>query len=732
LVSQLVHVLKLDEALVVAKQATERFPHLSRTWLDLATVHQHRGVLQDEIAALERACDIDPTLTTSARALAAAYERGGQMDQARAAYERAMRHSAFDGMLHAAYASLLWRQRLPQEACASVEQALRLTPGLPFAWAQLSDWSAQSGDPMRVVQFARALSSERGGEPEVWLSLARYLPTTQMAEALAAVERALQLDRQSIDAWDLKATLLAVAERFDEAVKACMEGMAACAADVHLLAGRRAWVEAQRRQMPEAIRQIKEVLANNQGYAWGWHELVSWLLHTEATAEALDALDRMRKIWPHDPAVNRKRAFLLLRQGNKPAAKEAFAAVLAASPTDVSAAHNLLDLQLEASDMQGARATLDAMQTHQPGAPTLAVEIRLHLHARNVDAACAALERLCASRDPDAWPMDSACELFRHAQASDRALRIIERALRLPDVHPHAGAAIVRLLAARMMFVRATRFFLKLPPGELRRHAALPLVQAFAENKCRLLLRLVLWRRSEALRADDLAWGQVGYALVNVKRMQKAVDWLSDWRARPNVQSWMLFNYCLALRYLGRYEEANDVAEHVIQTWGHREGSGDMHLFLAIERALVGATRAAQEHLQRASVRSNVRYDQQMLALTKALVEFHSTPPAQRRGRFAAIKGALSEQFAAPTLVKSMRDVRRTFWRAAEVFRRDGAGFDAWLWSRWKLHWQWSLLLTIPAIGAVGLALGVAMVHGLSPGIIILVAVLSFLRRSQR
>jgi hypothetical protein len=79
-----------------------------------------------------------------------------------------------------------------------------------------------------------------------------------------------------------------------------------------------------------------------------------------------------------------------------------------------------------------------------------------------------------------------------------------------------------------------------------------------------------------------------------------------------------------------------------------------------------------------------------------------------------------------------MRDVRRTFWRAAEVFRRDGAGFDAWLWSRWKLHWQWSLLLTIPAIGAVGLALGVAMVHGLSPGIIILVAVLSFLRRSQR
>src|SRR5262245_7377833 len=105
----------------------------------------------------------------------------------------------------------------------------------------------------------------------------------------------------------------------------------------------------------------------------------------------------------------------------------------------------------------------------------------------------------------------------------------------------------------------------------------------------------------------------------------------------------MLFNYCLALRYAGRLEGADEVAEHVRQTWGHREGSGDMHLFLAGERALVGAVRAAQEHLDLASVRSNVRYDQQMLALTKALVDFHRTSLAERRGRFAAIKAALRE-----------------------------------------------------------------------------------------
>jgi len=732
LISQLVHVLQIEEALTVARQATERFPHLPRTWLDLATVQRHLGKLQEEIAALERACDIDPALAASARALAAAYERGGQMDRARAAYERAMRHSAFDVMLHAAYASLLWRQRMPEEACASVEKALRLAPAFLSAWDQLSDWSIHSGDPARVVRFARALSSERGGEPDVWLSLARHLPAADMAERLAAVERTLALDRQLIDAWDMKATLLALAERFDEAVKACMTGMAACTVDVHLLAGRRAWVEAQRRQMAEAIRQMKEVLANNQGYAWGWHELVTWLLDTQATDEALTALDKMRQIWPHDPAVNRKRALLLLRRGDKPAAREAFAAVLAASPTDAAAAHNLFDLQLESSDVQGAIATLGAMQTHQPGAATLAVEIRLRLHTREVDAACAAFERLCASPDPEAWPMDLACEVFQRAQQADRALRVVKRAVRAGAVHPYAGATIVRLLAAQQMFMPATWFFLRLPPGELRRHAAPALMQVFAQSKCRLLLRLVLWRRREVLRADDLAWGQVGYALVNVNRLRQAAHWLSDWRSRPHVQSWMLFNYCLSLRYLGRYEEANEVAEYVSQTWGHREGSGDMHLFLAIESALVGATGAALEHLQRASIRNNVRYDVQMLALTKALLDFHRTPLKERRERFAAIKEALSEQFAAKKLFRSMRDVRRTFWRAAEVFRREGAVFDAWRWSRWKLHWQWSLLLTLPAVGGLALLLGVALINGFSPAVILLVAVLSLLRRAQR
>jgi hypothetical protein len=169
------------------------------------------------------------------------------------------------------------------------------------------------------------------------------------------------------------------------------------------------------------------------------------------------------------------------------------------------------------------------------------------------------------------------------------------------------------------------------------------------------------------------------------------------WRARANVQSWMLFNYCLALRHLGRYEEAGEVARHVVQEWPHREGSGDMRLFLAVESALEGSIPEAEEHLRLATVRRDVGYDVQIQALTRALVEFWQTPQSERRKRFAGLRDQLDPQFGSLQLATSMRDMRRTFRRAGEVFVREGAGPLAWIWFKRKQYWQWTLPFLVTA-----------------------------------
>jgi hypothetical protein len=223
----------------------------------------------------------------------------------------------------------------------------------------------------------------------------------------------------------------------------------------------------------------------------------------------------------------------------------------------------------------------------------------------------------------------------------------------------------------------------------------------------------VLWRRAEVLNSDDAAWGQVGFALSTFQKLRRAVDWMADWRQRGDVQPWMLFNYCLALRHVGRYADADEVARHVTQAWEHRDGSSDMYLFLAVEAALSGAVSDARAHLERATARESTVYDQQMLALARALTVFQAADPAQRRQLFPELRRRLQPHFNAELLSRSLRDARVTFGRAAELFRREGAGGDAWLWAQWNLHWRRLLVVGVPMGVAVILMMRIHLYYGM-------------------
>jgi tetratricopeptide (TPR) repeat protein len=590
---------------------------------------------------------------------------------------------------------------MPAEALTAVEHALLIAPDYQHAWEQLSDWAAQCGDGERATRFARELLKKHSGEPSVWLMLARTLPVSAPEERIDAAKRAVDLDRRSALAWDLWAELLTLAERFDDAAGVCRQGEAACAADAFMLSGRRAWIEAQRGRIPDAIESMREVLATNRGYSWGWYQLVYWLTQTELLAEAEAALETMRQMWPHDAWVHRQLAVLLLKRKDTEAAKAAFSKALELAPNDINAAHNLLQLQLQTSDLAGGLATLQTMQLHQPGTYTLAAEIDLRLAQDDLDSAARCLGTLATLPDPDPWPIDSAVETFQRTFHYGQAKRVLERAVRSRDANPQVAAALIRLYANAGSFLSAARLFMKLPAGEQQRRAAAPLMQLLAENDRKALFRWVLRRKADVLKADAAAWGQVGYGLTRFGMLARVADWLADWRGRDGVQPWMLFNYCLALRDVGRYSESVEVARHVIDHWAHRDGSSDMHLYLAVEAALAGAVRDARQHLERATVRENVAYDQQLLALAHALTEFHEAEPDLRGRLFPKIRERLNPQFSGYRFARSMRDARRTFVRAAEVFVREGAGPFAWMWFRWKLHWRWTYV--VAPLASVGL-----------------------------
>ncbi len=699
LVSQLGHLGQLSEARDRAAEATERFPYLPRAWLDLAQVHRWRNEPDEEIAAAERAFEINPAWNSATLALTDALERRGRLDAAQRIFERALLHSATDPQLHASQAHLLWRLRQPEAAFAAVERALRLAPGFDWAWALLLDWAASSGQAERPATFARGLTQERRGEMWTWLMLARVLKSpAEKAERLAAVERGLELDPGSVEAWDLKAELLAQDERFQDAIQACEEGIAACATEVHVLRGRRAWIEAQRRRLPDAVCLMRTVLAENASYAWGWSQLAHWLTEQKNWVEAAATLEHMRQLRPRDPWALRQLGVLRLRQNERAQAQEAFDAALRLSPTDACAAHSIFDLQLQAGDLSGAASTLRVMQTHQPGAPTLAAEVLLLLSNREWSGADKALRALCQSPDPDPWAINVATEAFERGGWSTRVAWVLKDALAKRPCHPQVGAAVIRVLLNQRKGLAAVRLFLRLAPGELQTRAAVPLVQGLAAQNSRVLLWWLLRRRREVFAQNDDAWGQVGFALSQFNRQKQVVEWLADWQTRPNAQPWMLFNLCLAFRDLGRYEEGNVLARHVVDTWGHREGSAGLRLFLGVEDALAGDLESASLHLKLAVARKDVPHDQALLALAQAILEFRQTPVAERARQSRTIRQTLARRLSAWALFRSKKDVRRTFQRAGDVFTREGGGRLAYWWVVWRLNWQWLLLLVSPLL----------------------------------
>ena len=688
LVSQLRHLGQLDEARDLAQKATARFPHLPLVWLELATVHQWRGEADGEIQALERAFGISPAWSRSAITLAEALERHDRLEDARGVYQRALRHSPQDAQIHAFHGRLLWRLREQEAAFAAIEQALRLAPGYDWPWSMLMEWAGACGNPGRAEEFSRVLTRERPGEMRVWLMLARVLrDSAALSERLDAVAKAVELDPLSTEAWNLKAELLAGAECFNEAIRACQEGEEVCTSQVHILRGRRAWIEACRRQYPEAVRLMREVLAENSSYTWGWNQLAAWLVELGQIEEAAAAIEQLQRLCPRDPWVYRQLGFLRLKKKDQRGAREAFAKALRLAPGDVYSAQNIFDLQLQANDLQGAAATLRVMEIHQPGVRTLASQALLHLRAGEYSSGESAFEKLCVAPDPDPWPLEAVADALKRAGRAERANKILRDALKIPFCNPQAGAAYVRLCTSQKQAFRAVSCFMRFKPGELQRRAAAPLVQGLAQLQSRRLLQWLIWLRRDVLARDDAAWGWVGYACLNLKWRKKAIRWLSDWQSRANVEPWMVFNLCAALRHHGRYDEANALARYVLEHWEHREGSADMRLFLALEEALAGDVPRANEHLEKVVAREDSAYDLDLLALAKALVEFQQAPTAERPARFEAVRQKLTTHFTAGRLGQSMKDVRRSFRRTGRFLALNGGGWRARLWFARKLLW---------------------------------------------
>jgi cellulose synthase operon protein C len=613
---------RIDEALVKAKEATERFSLVPRLWLDLAHVHQLRGDGAGERAALEQAVRINPAWGTAARELAAAAERAGDFASARAAMEQAIHRAPLDAYNHGGLAQMLWKLGEKEAALDRLSQAVRLEPGYDWAWGRLAEWARELNRREVPEKLARDLTDRYPGEARSWMVLAQTLDgSDRLEERLSALATAIRLNPRLVDAHDLKAALLAGAGRFAEALEACGGDDAPLS-----LRGRAAWIEARRGNRPAAVAKMTAVVRADPGYYWGWMQLAEWHSEDGNKEGYLDAARHLVRLEPQNEAALGTLADAKLKSGDRAGAKADFRRSIELEPDFALGLMKLFDLHVEDKEIEKAGQVLALARKHIGGPFVVAREVQLAAAEKRIDEAVERLRTLCGMATEDRWPFVAALTAVSEAGEAGKARAAMLEAASTERGNPVSGSVWARSAAEAGAWPELREGLARLRPRPaVWSEAASEFVRALAASSEASTLKPFVAEERERLRSTAQTWAAVGNALESSGDPEGCIEWMSDWRTRPEVRPWMLSALVVCLRDRQRDEEALEAGKRALAM--EPDHSYALHrLWTAFEEAAQGRLEAARAATAEIAPESLNGYYRCLRGLVQALVEGSPEP----------------------------------------------------------------------------------------------------------
>lgn len=438
---QLLQMQRFEEAYSLAKEATARFPLLARLWMDVADACRATNRGEERIEAIRTALKCAPGWTPAARELSEALAEQEEFEEAVNVLQANLVRTPMDPLAHGFLAERLWNSDRGEEAIRHAEAGVRHEPGYDWAWQAVANWGERLDRPEASLELARNLSRDRAGDPRVFMKLARFLYRyDQTDEALAALDRAIELDPKNPEPYDLKAERLADVGRYDEALEAATPP--ALADDVPLiLQGRAAWVEARRGNFGRAIPMMQALVSVDPDYYWGWSQLAEWYNQLGKSEAYLEAAKELIKLRPDHPTPLTMRGEARLQTGDREAGKADLREALRLAPGYSPAAAILFDACLEDGEEKDARTALSVLQEHMTGPEVLVKQLGFALHTKDTEAAARAFAELCSTEgEGPPSSMQQALQEMRQAELEERAVDAMAEAWRSGErFNPWAG-----------------------------------------------------------------------------------------------------------------------------------------------------------------------------------------------------------------------------------------------------------------------------------------------------
>lgn len=562
------------QAVGIAREAVDRFPLLPGAWLQLAHACDAAGHEADAVEALESANTINPSFLPPTFELCTVLERRGDIDGALHALDRALRHVPLDTTLLVRKATLLRGAGRRDEALAVLRTAVDADPRASTPWERLLDW----GDEETAGALIATVVERRPWDVAAWLRFAEVKALRDVEGALAAVDRAVELEPHRVEAHDLRAVLAARTGRRSLALSACRPPHFGEHVPVELR-GREAWIWAQFGEMERATQLMEAVIREFPDYSWGHQQLADWAEASGDTSRELAAAEALARLNPRAATAHGYLASALEKSGQTERAREEYRRALALAPTYQFAAHRLIELALEHDDYAEARAVSRAIEAVSEPYLRALLRVRIATARRNRRAAFAWLRRLGfdQSTPPDAFEN----ALGRVNAIAPREVRSrLKRWVLEPDAPPHIGTQWARHFGVGLLHVARVR---RKNAGVAASALVVHLEQIGERGSVLGLLvtMVAFWR---FIRRHDLLWANAGYALCNTALWTLAIAWLRDYPSRKP-KPWMLYNLVMALKARLRFERALAVGEDALRL--EPDHTTARHLtFVSLEYAL--------------------------------------------------------------------------------------------------------------------------------------------------
>jgi tetratricopeptide (TPR) repeat protein len=481
------------------------------------------------------------------------------------------------------------------------------------------------------------------------------------------------------EAYDLKAELLAQAQRYEEALAACRPSFSN--PPPLLLRGRAAWLGAQRGNLAEAIRQMRAAVAEDATYYWGWLNLADWYRASGSAADYLEAAEQLVRLAPHSPVPLGYRGEARLRAADRAGAQEDFRRAFELAPDYTFAGLQLVDLLLGDSAFDEAAKVLDGLRTRDCQEQVLLRDVQLAAGRANREAAAAALRQLYILATADPGLVHQATQTVLKAGWPLVCEEAMQAALAAPTVNPFVGKVWVDVQVAQGRWSCGKRLDELLARGDVGLHALVAYVEALGQAKRRWQLGRYLRRYRDRLRAQAWSWGTAGYALGTAGAFRKAVAWMEDWSQRGDLEPWMLLNQALYLRYLGRDEEAHQVNRAALDLPLRDWASSPHVIWVALGEVLTGAGEPPADRLRQVDPATLDPYYLCLYFLVEALLLSQQATVDERQVAFVKAREWLRQAVHAYPACYEDRVLRRFYRRCVWRIAKNRGGVRAFLWA---------------------------------------------------